>query len=304
MTVIPVRQRTLASAADFTGVGLHSGQPVRMKIMPAPVNHGIKFLRTDLAESPVIPAVFRNVVDTSLATVLGSDGAIVSTIEHLMACLAGLSVDNALIALDAYEVPVMDGSAGPFAREILAQGIREQEAPRHFITIRRPVELEKEGKFVGIYPGAGFSIHCEIEFDHPVIGRQALAIDVDDANFQAALAGARTFGFFHEVEAMQRFGLARGGSLENAVVVDREGILNREGLRYRDEFVRHKVVDCIGDFSLMGMPILGRIVTRRSGHAFNHAFLKKLFAERGAWETRTFEDPVAWPDRRPKALAL
>jgi UDP-3-O-[3-hydroxymyristoyl] N-acetylglucosamine deacetylase len=301
---IPTRQRTLAETADFSGVGLHSGQPVSMRLMPAPVNHGIKFLRTDLTEHPAIPAVFNNVVDTSLATVIGSDGAIVSTIEHLMACLAGLSIDNALVALDAYEVPVMDGSAGPFAREISRRGIRDQEAPRHFFTIHSPIELEQDGKFVGIYPDTAYKLSCEIEFDHPAIGRQSYLIDVDEFSFEADIAEARTFGFFHEVEHLKRFGLARGGSLENAVVIDQAGIMNAEGLRYRDEFVRHKILDCIGDFSLLGMPILGHIVTRRSGHAFNHAFLKKLFTQRASWETQTFDAAALHPAKPPKSLAL
>jgi UDP-3-O-[3-hydroxymyristoyl] N-acetylglucosamine deacetylase len=300
----PIRQQTLAAPVEFEGCGLHSGRPVRMRILPAPVNHGIKFLRTDLPEHAPIPAVFQYVVDTSQATVLGADGAIVSTIEHLMACLAGLGIDNALVALDAYEVPVMDGSAGPFAEAILAGGTREQEAARHFIVVRTPIELAAADKFVGIYPGTAYTIDCQIDFDHPAIGRQSLDLAVDAASFAAAVAAARTFGFYHEVEAMRRLGLARGGSLENAVVVDRGGVMNREGLRFRDEFVRHKVLDCIGDFALLGMPILGRVVVRRSGHAFNHAFLRKLFVERRSWETRTFPAAAGGPAARPNSLAL
>lgn len=297
----PVRQQTLAAPVAFEGRGLHSGRAVHMRLLPAPANHGIKFQRTDLPEHPPIPALFQNVVDTSLATVLGAEGAIVSTVEHLMACLAGLSIDNVLVALDAYEVPVLDGSAGPFAAAILAGGTCAQEAARHFMVVREPIELAENGKFVGIYPAPGFAIDCEIEFDHPAIGRQALEIEVEPQSFAAAIAGARTFGFYHEVEALQRFGLARGGSLENAVVVDGRGVMNRGGLRYADEFVRHKVLDCIGDFALLGLPIMGRIVARRSGHAFNHAFLRKLFVERHAWETRTFAPA---DDPRPKPLEV
>jgi UDP-3-O-[3-hydroxymyristoyl] N-acetylglucosamine deacetylase len=301
---IPAQQRTVAGEVHFSGVGLHSGRPVCMAVKPAPVNFGIKFSRTDLAEKPLIPAVFRNVVDTSLATVIGSEGAIVSTIEHLMACLAGLAIDNALVELDAYEVPVMDGSAGPFASKILQKGIREQAAPRHYFIIRSPIELAGDGKFVGVYPDASFRISSEIEFDHPTIGRQALSLKLDAGAFDGEISRARTFGFFHEVETLKRYGLARGGSLDNAVVIRENGILNREGLRFADEFVRHKILDCIGDFALLGMPILGRIVTRRSGHAFNHSFLKKFFRERKSWETRTFEKFNPLPHKPPKSLAI
>jgi UDP-3-O-[3-hydroxymyristoyl] N-acetylglucosamine deacetylase len=301
---IPAQQRTVDGAVHFSGVGLHSGRPVHMAIKPAPVNYGIKFARTDLAEKPVIPAVFQNVVDTSLATVIGLDGAIVSTIEHLMACLSGLAIDNALIELDAYEVPVMDGSAGPFALQIMRQGIREQEAPRHFFIAQEPIELSKDGKFVGIYPEATFRISCEIEFDHPMIGRQSFCLEVDECAFERQISRARTFGFFHEVETLKRYGLARGGSLDNAVVIEHDGILNREGLRFADEFVRHKILDLIGDFALLGLPIMGHIITRRSGHAFNHAFLKKFFRERRSWETRTFENPAFQPSKPSKSLAI
>lgn len=274
-----------------------------MTIRPAPVNHGIKFLRIDLPECPLIPALFSHVVDTSLATVIGVNGAIVSTIEHLMACLAGLSIDNAVVALDAYEVPVMDGSAGPFARAILETGIREQDCPRHFFVIREPIELEQDGKFVGIYPDSDYHITCEIDFDHPVIRRQSRRVEVGGGAFESEISRARTFGFFQEVEAMQRYGLARGGSLDNAVVLDGKGVLNPGGLRFPDEFVRHKILDCIGDIALLGMPINGHVVTRRSGHAFNHAFLKKFFTQRDSWETQTSATPGPQPAKLSKSLA-
>jgi UDP-3-O-[3-hydroxymyristoyl] N-acetylglucosamine deacetylase len=226
-------------------------------------------------------------VDTSLATVVGSNGVIVSTVEHLMACLAGLSIDNALIELSAYEIPVMDGSAGPFTDTIMAAGIKDQEAPRHFFHLKKPIVLEDGDRFVGAYPDSTFRITCEIDFAHPVIQQQTCSIEVTDITFKCEVSSARTFGFLREVELLKNYGLARGGTLENAVVVDDDKILNSDGLRFQDEFVRHKLLDCIGDFSLLGMPILAHIVTKKSGHAFNHAFLKKFFETRDAWETLT-----------------
>jgi UDP-3-O-[3-hydroxymyristoyl] N-acetylglucosamine deacetylase len=273
-------------------------------LKPAAVNHGIKFIRKDLPDNPAIPARFNCVVDTSLATVIGSDGVIVSTIEHLMACLAGLSIDNAIVELDSYEVPVMDGSAGPFTQMILEAGIRELDAPRHFFVLKDPIELEHDGKFVGAYPDDTFKITCNIEFEHPLIRNQSCSIEVVDHVFEREISSARTFGFLHEVEYMKRYGLARGGSLDNAVVIDENNVLNDEGLRYQDEFVRHKLLDCIGDFSLLGMPILGHIVTKKSGHAFNHAFLERFFSEKASWQTLTLQEPTTPPSKTAKSLAI
>ncbi len=208
-----------------------------------------------------------------------------------MACLAGLSIDNIIVELDSYEVPVMDGSAGPFARMIMEAGILEQEASRHFFVLKEPIELEQDGKYVSAYPDTTFKISCTIEFEHPLIREQSYSLEVVDHIFENEISSARTFGFLHEVEYMKRYGLARGGSLDNAVVIDNNGILNQEGLRYQDEFVRHKLLDCIGDFSLLGMPILAHIVTRKSGHAFNHAFLEKFFAKKASWQTQTHTYP-------------
>ncbi len=288
---IPTHQRTLDQAVSCSGIGLHSGTQVHLAIKPAPINHGIKFVRKDLPDNPTIPARFNCVVDTSLATVIGLDGAIVSTIEHLMACLAGLSIDNVIVELDSYEVPVMDGSAGPFTRMILEAGIRKQKAERHFFVLKEPIVLEQDGKSVGAYPDTTFKITCNIEFDHQLIRKQSCSIEVVDHIFEREISSARTFGFLDEVEYMKRCGLARGGSLDNAVVIDKNEILNEGGLRYQDEFVRHKLLDCIGDFSLLGMPILGHIVTKKSGHAFNHAFLEKFFNNKTCWQTQTMHPP-------------
>jgi len=301
---IPTHQRTLGKNVSFSGIGLHSGKTVRLTLRPAPANHGIKFVRKDLPDDPTIPARFNCVVDTSLATVIGAEGVIVSTIEHLMAGLAGLSIDNAIVELDAYEVPVMDGSAGPFTRMIMEAGIRELEAPRHFFVLTEPIELEQDGRFVGAYPDTTFKITCNIEFDHPLIRKQSCSIEIVDYVFEREIAAARTFGFLHEVEYMKRYGLARGGSLDNAVVIDKTDILNEGGLRYPDEFVRHKLLDCIGDFSLLGMPILGHIVTRKSGHAFNHAFLEKFFNNKASWQTRTLDRPAQPLPKTAKSLAI
>ncbi len=301
---IPTHQRTLSREVSCSGIGLHSGKEVHLTLKPAPINHGIKFTRNDLPDNPTIPARFNCVVDTSLATVIGSEGVIVSTIEHLMACLAGLSVDNVLVELDSYEVPAMDGSAGPFTRMIMEAGIRDQEAERHFFVLKNPIELEQDGKFVGVYPDTTFKITCNIEFEHHLIRNQSCSIEVVEHIFEREISKARTFGFLHEVEYMKRYGLARGGSLDNAVVIDKNAILNEEGLRYRDEFVRHKLLDCIGDFSLLGMPILGHIVTKKSGHAFNHAFLEKFFKNKTSWQTQTLQSPPDPAHKRVKSLAI
>ena len=292
----------MAAVVRCSGIGLHSGLKTNLTIRPAPVNHGIKFIRTDLLDCPMISAHFNRVVDTSLATVIGYEGFIVSTIEHLMASFAGLSIDNALVELDAYEVPVMDGSAGPFTRSILAAGIQEQIAPRQFFIVQEPIEFSQNGKFVGLYPEDSFKITCSIEFDHPLIRKQKYSLAVSDRIFESEISWARTFGFVQDLEQMRRYGLARGGSLDNAVVIDRDSIVNTDGLRYPDEFVRHKLLDCLGDFSLLGMPILGHIMADKSGHAFNHAFLKLFFERRDSWETRMIDPPAELSHASQKIL--
>jgi UDP-3-O-[3-hydroxymyristoyl] N-acetylglucosamine deacetylase len=286
---IEYTQKTIASVATCSDIGVHSGQTVNLTVKPAPINHGIKFVRSDLPNRPCIPARFNKVVDTSLATVLGSEGFIISTIEHLMAALAGLSIDNALVEVDSYELPIMDGSAGPFTRMLQKAGVEDQDAPRYFFDICKPIELSRDGKFVGIFPSPDYRITCMIEFDHPLIQKQEFSTVITPASFEKQIANARTFGFLHEVEYLKKFGLGQGGSLENAVIVDQEGVLNKDGLRFADEFVRHKLLDCIGDFYLLGLPIKGHIIAKRSGHQFHHEFLEKLFHDKSAWHTRTFD---------------
>jgi UDP-3-O-[3-hydroxymyristoyl] N-acetylglucosamine deacetylase len=298
------KQRTVAQPVSCSGVGVHSGKRVNLTINPAPSNHGIKFIRTDLLDCPCISAHFNMVVDTSLATVIGYEGFIVSTIEHLMASLAGLSIDNALVEIDSYEMPIMDGSAGPFASMIRSAGIRNQDAPRYFFVVKKPIELEEDGKMVGIYPCSTYKITCTIEYDHSLIKKQSYSVDLSDQVFEREICRARTYGFLHEYEYLKRYGLARGVSLDNVVVIDSKDVINKDGLRYKDEFVRHKILDCIGDFSLLGMPILGHVVVNKSGHAFNHAFLKEFFSQKESWETRTINNENELPSYQPKSLAI
>lgn len=280
-------QQTIDTAVSCSGVGVHSGKTVNLTIKPAPVNHGIRFVRTDLPGRPGVSAHFNNVVDTSLATVIGAEGCIVSTVEHLMAGLTGMSIDNAVVEVDAYELPIMDGSAGPFTALIKSAGIRRQEGLIYYFKVNEPISLSENDKSVTVYPADEFRITCTIVYEHPLIGTQTCEFVINRETFEQEICSARTFGFLHEVEMMKRYGLARGGSLDNAVVIDGQRVLNQGGLRYPDEFVRHKVLDCIGDFSLIGMPIMGHIVASRSGHAFNHAFLEKFFRQKESWETST-----------------
>lgn len=284
------RQRTLAGPVQFSGPGVHSGKQVHLKIRPAPPNSGIRFRRVDLPAKPYIRAHFNRVVDTSLATVIGENGCIVSTIEHVMASLAGLGIDNAVAELDDYETPIMDGSAGIFTAAIRKSGIVEQDAARIYFVVKSPIILEKPDKSVRLYPAPNFKITCTIVFDHPAIKTQTLSIELTEEIFEKEISQARTFGFLHELEYLKFYGLGKGGSLENAVILDENGIINENGLRYSDEFVRHKILDCIGDFSLLGMPILGHLILYKSGHLFNHEFLKTFFNDKNAWETRSLKE--------------
>ncbi len=284
----PVYQRTLAKPVHFSGTGVHSGKKVNLAIKPAPPNSGICFRRLDLPTSPLVKAIFSRVVDTSLATVIGENGCIVSTIEHLMACFSGLAIDNAVCELDQYEAPIMDGSAAEFTRAIRAAGIAVQDAPRMYFVLNSPIRLSEGDKSVCLYPAEQRKITCTIKFEHPVIGEQDLSLVLTEDSFEREISGARTFGFLKEVEYMKFYGLAKGGSLANSVVIDENGVINEEGLRHPDEFVRHKILDAIGDFSLLGMPIIGHIVLYKSGHQFNHRFLQKFFESKSAWETVSF----------------
>lgn len=279
------RQKTLKRPIPCRGVGLHSGQPISMRLCPAPTDHGIAFLRTDVTDAePRIAARYDNVVDTRLCTVIANeDGVRVGTIEHLMAAFAGCEVDNALVEIDGPEVAIMDGSSEPFVFLIDCAGIVEQDAPRRAIEIRKPVTVDLDGKRVSLTPADGYLIDFEIEFDSAAIGRASLGVEMVNGTFRHEIAQARTFGFLHEVETLQAAGLARGGSLENAVVVDGDRILNEEGLRCPDEFVRHKVLDCVGDLYLAGAPLIGHVDAVKAGHHINNAVLRALFADPSAY---------------------
>jgi len=279
-------QQTLTAPVSCSGIGVHSGKQATITIHPAPVNHGIRFRRIDLPGTPDIQALFKKVVDTSLATVVGNQGAIVSTIEHLMAAFAGIGIDNALVEIDGYEMPIMDGSAREFSRLITSAGTVSQNTPRWYFVVTEPMEIREGDKYVKIVPAPGLKIICIIEFSHPLIGRQEIAFNLGTDNFEKEISSARTFGFIQDLEYLKMFSLGRGGSLDNAVVIDDDKILNPDGLRFPDEFVRHKLLDCLGDFSLLGMPIQGEIHTFKSGHALNHAFIKNFLEQKNAWETR------------------
>lgn len=278
-------QHTISAAITFQGVGLHSGQIVTMTVKPAEADHGIFFIRTDITDhDPAIAALWANVVDTRLCTMLGNkDGVTVGTIEHLMAALRGCGVDNARIELDGPEVPVMDGSSAPFVAKIDEVGTRAQTAPRRAIKVLKEVMVEEEGKRVRLSPAQSCSFSGQIEFPNAVIGKQFFTTTLVNGNFRHDLAEARTFGFLKEVEAMRSAGLARGGSLDNAIVIDEGRVVNKEGLRFHNEFIRHKLLDAVGDLFLAGGPIIGAYEGFRAGHALNNAILHKLFATEGAW---------------------
>jgi len=279
------RQHTLNSTISCTGVGLHSGSNVKLTLHPAKPDTGILFKRTDIQSGgAIIPASWQNVVDTQLCTTIANDsGASVATIEHLMAALAGCGIDNAMVEIDGPEVPVMDGSSAPFVFLIECAGTLEQDRPRRAIRIEKKIEVKEGNWFASVTPGDGFSVAFEIDFDSPVVARQSFAIGLINGTFKRELARARTFGFLHEVEALWELGLAKGGSLENAVVVSGDKILNEDGLRFDDEFVRHKMLDAVGDLYLAGAPLIGHFHGICSGHAANNNLLRAIFADPANW---------------------
>jgi len=272
-------QRTLAQPVTTRGVGLHSGAQVSMTLRPAPADHGIVFQRLDLPGSPAIPATAAHVVDTALATTLGNGAARVSTVEHLLAALSGLGIDNLRIEVDGPEVPILDGSAGPFGYLVRSAGIRILDEPKAFVVIKRPVVLREGDREASLSPCNRLRIDCTIDFHHPLVPSQSLSLDFSGSAFSRELARARTFGFLKDVERLKAAGLARGGSLENAIVVDEFSILNPEGLRYPDEFVRHKTLDALGDLALFGRPVIGHLRVRKSGHALHHRLVNRVLAD-------------------------
>ena len=290
-----VFQHTLSATVIFAGLGLHTGRDVRVAVKPAGPGTGLVFVRTDILDRDNrIPARGDAVTQTRLGTVVGNaGGATVSTIEHLMAALAALGVDNAVVELDGPEVPVMDGSASPFVRLLDRVGLRQQAAPRRYIEILEPIEVVDGDRRAALSPAAQFEMSFEIEFDSDAIGRQRVDLVMDEAGFRRELADARTFGFVDEVEALRRAGLALGGSMDNVVVIDGDRVLNPEGLRRPDEFVRHKALDALGDLYLLGAPVIGRFEGHKSGHEMNNALVRALLDRPDAWRERLFADELA-----------
>ncbi|MEJ2602352.1 MAG: UDP-3-O-acyl-N-acetylglucosamine deacetylase [Gammaproteobacteria bacterium] len=287
-----LKQRTLKTAIRATGVGLHSGQKVFMTLRPAAPNSGIVFRRVDLEQPVEIRADARLVGETMLGTTLVQDGVRVATVEHLMSALAGLGIDNCYVDLSAAEVPIMDGSAGPFVFLLQSAGIEEQNAPKRLVRIRKPVRVEQEDKWVEFRPFNGFKVNLEISFQHPVFRKhsQRASIDFSTTSFLREVARARTFGFMRDIEALRARNLTLGGSMDNAIVLDDYRILNEDGLRYEDEFVKHKILDAIGDLYLLGHSLVGEFSGYRSGHELNNLLVRRLLEDEKAWEVVTFED--------------
>lgn len=280
-----IKQKTFKSSISCTGIALHSGNKVSMTLMPGEPGSGIIFRRTDISGGgAIIPATWDHVVETTMCTTLGNDdGVTISTVEHLMAALAGSEIDNAVIEVNGPEVPVMDGSAAPFIFLVECAGVVEQDMPRRRIRVLKPVSIEEGDKSASIVPGDGFEVDFDINFTSAAVSRQSIAFGMNGDAFKNEISRARTFGFLHEVEALRAAGLAKGGSLDNAVVVSGDKVINEDGLRYEDEFVRHKVLDAVGDLYLAGGGLVGHFHGVCSGHAANNALLRALFADKDAW---------------------
>jgi UDP-3-O-[3-hydroxymyristoyl] N-acetylglucosamine deacetylase len=286
-----IKQRTPKKVIQATGVGLHSGEKVLLTLRPAPINTGIIFRRIDLSPVIEIPASYENVCDTMLCTSLQHQGAKVATVEHLLSALAGLGIDNAYVDINAAEVPIMDGSAAPFVFLIQSAGIREQRAAKRFIRILKPIRVEEDGKYVQFLPYNGYKVSFTIDFDHPVFNDkpQTAVFDFSATSYVKEVCRARTFGFLSDYEKLRECDLAKGGSLDNAVVVDNYRVLNEDGLRFDDEFVKHKVLDAIGDLYLLGSGLIGAFEGYKSGHELNNRLLRALIAQQDAWEYTYFD---------------
>jgi len=292
-----LRQRTLKALIASSGVGLHTGQKVRMTLRPAPPDTGIVFRRVDLDPAVDIPARADAVGETRLSSCLVRDGAKLYTVEHLMSALSGLGVDNAYVDVDAHELPIMDGSAAPFVLLIQQAGIEQQAAPKRFLRVKKTVEVREGDKWARLEPFEGYKLSFSIEFRHPVIERSTQSVEVNfgETSYLREISRARTFGFMHEVEDLRASGLALGGHLDNAVVLDEFRVLNEGGLRYADEFIRHKLLDAIGDLYLVGRPLLGAFSAHKSGHGLNNKLLRAALAQADALELVSFDDPGRTP---------
>lgn len=300
-----IRQRTLKNAIRATGVGLHTGQKIHLTLLPGEIDSGVIFRRVDLNPPVEIRAIADNVGETTLSTCLMNGDVRVSTVEHLLSAIAGLGIDNAVIELNAPEVPIMDGSAGPFVFLLQSAGIQEQRALKKFVRIKKEVTLKDGDKVASFLPFDGFKITFSIAFDLPVFQGRTLetSVDLSSASFVKEISRARTFGFMHEIEYLRSKGLARGGSMDNAIVVDEYRILNEEGLRYEDEFVKHKVLDAIGDLYLLGSSLIGEFRAHKSGHSLNNRVLRQLMAQKDAWEFVTFDDDDVSPISFARAIS-
>jgi len=297
MVVAMIKQRTLKNSIRATGVGLNSGEKVYLSLKPAPVNTGIIFRRTDLEGANEVEANFDQVGDTTMSTTLIKGGVRVDTVEHLLSAMAGLGIDNAYVELSAPEVPIMDGSAGPFVFLLQSAGIAEQDAPKEFIRIKKPVEVRQDDKYARFEPFDGFKVTFTIDFNHPVVdeGNQQTSLDFSSTSFVKEVSRARTFGFMKDIEFLRSQNLALGGSLNNAIVVDEFSILNEDGLRYEDEFVKHKVLDAVGDLYLLRKSLIGEYIGFKSGHGLNNLLLRELMAQKDAWELVTYESAETLP---------
>lgn len=292
-----IQQRTLKNSIRATGVGLHSGKKVFLELIPAPVNTGIVFRRTDLSPVVEIKAEACRVTDTALSTTIEKDGVKISTVEHLLSALAGLGIDNLYVDLSAAEVPIMDGSAGPFVFLIQSAGIARQSAAKKFIRIKKPVEVRDGDKWARFSPFNGFKVGFYIDFEHPAFSseHQVAELDFTSTSFVKEVSRARTFGFMRDIEMLRSRKLALGGTLDNAIVLDDYRVLNEDGLRYSDEFVKHKILDAIGDLYLLGHSLIGSFQGHKSGHALNNQLLRELMAQEASWEEVTFDDAASAP---------
>jgi len=290
-----IRQRTLKNTIRATGVGLHSGEKVYLTLKPAPVNSGIVFRRVDLDPVVDIPANALSVGETTLSTTLVKDHAKVDTVEHLLSAMAGLGIDNAIVELSAQEVPIMDGSSGPFVFLIQSAGLAEQNAAKRFIRIKRKIEVREGDKVASFVPYEGFKVSFEIDFDHPVLKQsvQKASLDFSSTSYVKEVSRARTFGFTKDIEYMRSKNLALGGSVKNAIVVDDYRVVNEDGLRYDDEFVKHKILDAVGDLYLLGHSLIGEFVGYKSGHGLNNQLLRELLQHQDAWEFVEFAEESA-----------
>ena len=300
-----LKQRTLSNVIRATGVGLHTGEKVFLTLKPAPVNTGIVFYRVDLDEAVEIKATPESVTETIMSTTIESNGVKISTVEHLMSAFAGMGVDNAYVELSTHEVPIMDGSAAPFVFLLQSAGIAEQDQPKKFIRIKKPVEVRDGDKWVRFEPFNGFKVTFTIDFDHPIFKNsiQHATVDFSTTSFIKEVSRARTFGFMDDLETLRKAGLARGGSFDNAIVMDSFNILNDDGLRYKDEFVKHKILDAVGDLYLLGHPLIGAFSAHKSGHALNNQVLRQLLAQQDAWEITTLKDEPDIPIHFVPAVA-